>query len=429
LKHVIGRSFVLFAAAAAAPAFADEPKPAPQQPAPAPAPQASAPIQPAGSSDDLNAAIDSARPRPAGIFEKGPVSLLDPTIDDMNKKLDESIGLKIGLAYTFVYQNASDGEDDDAAGGDADLFARWRVLGDEDSRMRSIVGVYTEYRHDVGSQPPRALAAEFGSLWGTTNNFDTHDFSFTQVWWEQHLMNDRLVLTAGKLDATNHYNKYRYQDDATAFMSEAFSGNPARAFPDNGLGANGKLGLGDALYVSAGFQDANADKQESGFDTVDEGDWFVAGEFGWTPNFDKLGKGLYSITLWHIEDGSDTGIPSDEGVAISCEQEIGKTIVPFFRAAWSDGDATGVDEFVAAGVGLEGLLRGKSDLTGLGLAWGSPTFSALDDQVSAEVFHRFQVAPDVQLTAGLQYFMDPSFAPSFDDDDVVVLELRLRIAF
>ena len=421
MKLFIRSSCVLVAAAAASTAFAQDAKPEAQKGA--------APAEPSGSSDDLNAAIDSVNKRPAGILPNGPVSIVDDFFDKTNKKLDESIRLKFGMAYTAVWQRASEGDDPDALGGDFDLFARWRAIGNEKDRMRSVVGVYTEYRHDMSSQSPRELGSQFGSLWGTTNNFDTHNFAFTQLWWEQHLLNDKLVITAGKLDATNYYNKYRYQDDATAFLSQAFSGNPARAFPDNGLGANGIYKIGDAMYVSAGFQDANGSKMESGLSTIDNGDWFIAGEFGWTPTFDKMGKGNYSVTLWHIDEGDVTGRPSDEGIAFSCEQEVGKRLVPFFRAAFSDGDATGVDEFVAVGLGVEGELRAKEDLDGVALAWGSPNFSALDDQWTFEIFHRFQLSPAMQFTVGYQYYIDPSFRGPFRDDHVGVFELRLRVAF
>jgi hypothetical protein len=425
------RSLVVLAACAASPALADEtkPAPAPQQPAPAQPAATEEPIRPPGSSDDLNAAIDSMRPRHAGILPNGPVSLIDPVIDDVNKKLYDSIGLKFGLAYTTAYQRASDGEDKDAAAGDVDLYARWRVLGEEKSGTRSVLGVYSEYRHDFGEQVPRDLSQQFGSLWRTTNGLGRQDPEITQAWWEQHLADDRLVVTIGKLDADNYYNEYRYQSDSRAFMSQAFSSNPARMHPGNGLGFNALARVVKDWYVSAGAQDANGTKSKSGFHTIDEGDWFSAVEVGWTPTFENFGKGAYRLEVWHTDAATIEGFDEDRGVALSCEQEICKSYVPFLRAAWSDGDATGVSEYLAAGIGLEGLIRGKDDLTGIAVAWGRPEDSSFDDQVSAEVFHRFQIAPDVQITLGYQYYVDPSFAPASNDDPVGVFEVRVRIEF
>jgi porin len=456
VNTALRRSFVLLAAAAASPAFADDPKPenAPnasgtpqQQPAagqqqtppaqqqpPAAQPQAkekeaAAPIQPAGSSDDINAELDKARPRPAGILPNGPVSILDRWIDDFNDRMDKAMALKFGAAYTTVYQRASDGEEKDAAGGDADLFARWRVLGGEKDGTRSVLGVNGEYRHDFGEQVPKDLSNQFDSLWRTTNGFGVQDPELVQAWWEQHLADDKLVLTIGKLDVDNFYNKYRYQSDSTAFMSQAFSSNPARKHPGNGLGFNALARVANDWYVTAGVHDANGNKAKSGFHTIDEGDVFVAAEVGWTPTFEDFGKGNYSLDVWHTDEATIEGFPSDKGVALSCEQEMCKHYVPFLRASWSDGDATGISYMAEAGIGLEGVVRAKEDLTGIGVVWAKPDDPAFRDQFGGEVFHRFQISPDMQLTVGYQYVVDPAKAPSSNHDPVGIFEIRLRIAF
>ena len=441
MNAALRRSFVVVAGALASSAFADDPKPEtpqeskpPAQPEAAAAAQAQADaapatIQPAGSSDDLNQEIDTARPRPAGILPNGPVSILDRWMDSLNDRTEESIGLKFGAAYTTVYQRATDGDEKDAVGADADLFARWRALGGEKDGTRSIIGVYGEYRHDFGEPVPKDLSNQYGGLWRTTNGFGLQDPELVQAWWEQHLFRDNLVVTLGKLDVDNFYNKYRYQSDSTAFMSQAFSSNPARKHPGNGLGINGLYRIGEAWYVTAGVHDANGNKAKSGFHTIDEHDFFTAAEVGWTPTFDNLGKGNYSMEFWHTDAATIEGFRSDQGVALSCEQELGKKWVPFFRASYSEGNATGVDYLVEGGLGLEGVLRGKEDLTGIGLAWGRPDQITARDQLGAEVFHRFQLTPDIQFTVGYQYIVDPSFAPTDNHDPVGVWEIRARIQF
>ncbi|MCU0726925.1 MAG: carbohydrate porin [Planctomycetes bacterium] len=394
---------------------------APADPPPAP--------QPAGSSDDVNAELDAARPRPAGLLPWGPVSILDPLIDDLNAELDRLLGLQIGLTYTAVYQRASDGDAKDAAGGDLDLIARWRLFGEKDSGYRGILGANGEYRHDFGEIPPRELADTYGSLWRTVNGFGLQDPAVVQYWWEQHLFDDALVVTLGKLDADNYYNTNRYQSDSTAFLSRMFSSNIARNHPGNGLGFNFRVKLGTAFYVTAGAQDANGDKERSGFGTIDDHEFFSAVEGGWTPTFEGLGKGAHRLTLWHSDSRDDAMAPSDKGVGLSCEQEIGGGVVPFLRAAWAEGDVTGVERFVGGGIGLEGLLRAKEDLTGIGIGWGDPADHLYHGQWGIEVFHRFQLTPDIQFTMGYQYICDPVKAGGGHHDPVGVFSLRVRIAF
>jgi porin len=470
-------SFLLVACTA--PAFADDTKPAPapttpaappaadaKKPAPAPAPKAAAapaadasktqpapsaqsapktettpsasqqavdaiqePIQPAGSSDDINEEIRKMRPRHAGILPNGPVSLFDPYFDKFNQRMDECYGVKFGLSYTWAYQRATDSDTAHKWGmaGDLDIFARAHFFGPETSPTRGVLGVNGEYRHDFNDQVPKELSDNYGGLWDSTNGFGRQDMELTQCWWEQHLAADRVVVTIGKIDPDNYYNKNRYQSDSTAFMSQAFSANPARKHPSNGLGINGLVKVAKDFYATAGVNDANGAKDKSGFHTIDEGDLFGAVEGGWTPTFEGRGKGAYRLTLWTIENATIAGSDDDHGVAVSCEQEITKQIVPFLRAAWSDGDATGVSRFVSGGVGLEGLVR-KADLTGIGVGWGDPKVDTRK-QTGFEAFHRFQLAPDVQLTLGYQYIIDPSFAPSSNHDPVGVFEIRVRIEF
>jgi len=444
-------SFLLVACAA--PAFADDAKPAPAPksppasdasktpPAPAPktetAPSASQqavdaiqePIQPAGSSDDINDEMRKARPRHAGILKNGPVSLFDPYFDAFNQRMNDCYGVKFGMSYTYAYQLASDSDTDHKSGmaGDFDIFARAHFFGAENAPNRGVFGINGEYRHDFNDQVPKDLAANYDGLYKSVNGFGRQDMALTQCWWEQHLAADKVVVTIGKIDPDNYYNKNRYQSDSTAFMSQAFSSNPARKHPSNGLGVNGLVKVAKDWYATAGVNDANGDKQKSGFHTIDEGDFFGAVEAGWTPTFEGRGKGAYRLTAWSIANATHAGTPDDHGVAVSCEQEVTKQIVPFFRAAWSEGDATNVSRLVAGGVGLEGLVR-KQDLTGIGLSWGDPKTHDRE-QKGAEVFHRFQLAPDVQFTLGYQYIVDPSFAPSSNHDPVGVFEIRVRIEF
>jgi hypothetical protein len=412
---------------------ADPPAPATDLAAATPpttAPAASsAPAPAAGSSDNVNYELDTARPRPAGILPRGPVSLIDPLIDDVNKQLKDAMNLELGLAYTSVWQRATDGDIKDALGADLDLFARWTVFSNPGCGNRGVLGLNGEYRHDVGNYAPRDLGDDFGSLWRTTNGYGVQDAALIQCWYEQHFADDAAVLTIGKTDPDNFYNTNRYQSDSTAFMSRMFSTNIARAHPSNGLGANLKVNLDKEFYVTGGLQDANGDKIHSGFHTIDEHEFFTAAEVGWTPTFEGWGKGAYRFTVWHSDDRDEDEVGEDQGVGISCEQEIGGGIVPFFRAGFADGEATGVDTFIGGGVGLEGVIGSKKDLTGIGVGYGDPDDGQYDSQWGAEVFHRFQLAPDVQLTLGYQYILAPSYDSVAGDDPVGVFEIRVRISF
>ena len=401
------------------PAFAQEPTTSPSA---AMTLDVTPPLAPNSVEQDLA----DADARPAGIFKYGPVSLIDPLWKEMNKSFDD-VGLKVGFAYTIVYQTATGG--DDAAGGDVDLFGDWRLLGAKDSPNRGLAVFSAEYRHDVGTGiAPASLDTEIGSLWGTTNGFGEQDPCLKEFYWQQHINNDNLILRAGKIDAENYYNSNYWQSDSKYFLNQAFSSFPVRAFPSNGLGWNATAKIEDDYYISTGFQDAQGKKTESGFDTFfDDFNLFSALELGWTPEIRNWGRGTYRATGWYRDAGQSTGTPHDAGFDISIDQHVSPEWIPFLRAGVGEGNINGIEAMVSGGIGWQGKLITASDVVGFGGAWGKPSDHDLDDQYALETFYRLQVSGDNQFTLGYQVIINPSLQP--DDDVVGVLELRWRITF
>lgn len=378
--------------------------------------------------DSIDDELIEAKSRPAGILKYGPVSILDSTTKQVNASLDE-IGLKIGFAYTALYQVATGGSGRrDAAGGDADLFGNWRLLGAKDGANNGYLYFASEYRHDIGTGiAPSALGGEIGSLWGTTNGFGEQPVVLKEVYWQQHFNKESVILRGGKLDPENYYNNNYWQSDSRYFLNKAFSSFPVRAFPGQGLGMNLTIKPDDRWYVSTGFQDAQGKKTTAGFDTFFEDfNLFSAAEFGWTPTVENWGKGTYRFTVWYRDAGDSNGQPHDTGFDISFDQHLSKHWIPFFRAGIGEGNINGIEAMVSTGVGWEGKLLTESDVIALGGAWGKPSDHDLDDQFTIEAFYRVQVSPDNQFTVGYQVIIDPSLQP--EDDVVGVFEVRWRVS-
>jgi hypothetical protein len=378
--------------------------------------------------DSVDEDLVDAAARPAGLLKYGPVSLVDPLWKDFNRFI-EPRGLKVGLAYTAVYQVASGGPGDrDAAGGDADLFGDWRLLGPKGDPNAGYLYFAAEYRHDIITPiAPAALDTEIGSLWGTTNGFGEQTLALKEMYWQQHIEKDRLIARVGKIDAENYYNSNYWQSDSKYFMNQAFSSFPVRAFPSKGLGLIATAKLSDDYYVSTGFQDAQGKKTEAGFDTFFEDfNLFSAFELGFTPTLEGYGRGNYRFTAWYRDHGDTTGTPHDAGVDLSFDQHVGEHWVPFLRYGIGQGNINGIDQMVSGGVGWEGRLVTQSDVAGLAGSWGQPSDGDLDDQFALELFYRMQVSPDNQLTVGYQVICNPVFEPG--DDVVGVFELRWRIS-
>src|SRR4051812_40291711 len=294
--------------------------------------------------DSVEEDLAESKVHPAGLLRYGPVSLIDPLWKTLDAELQD-VGIDAGLAYTVVYQVATGGPGQrDAAGGDADLFGTWRLLGRKNSPNAGYLSFAFENRHDLGTGiAPQALETELGLLWGTTNAFGEQVLAAKELCWKQHFAGDHLVVRIGKLDAENLYDRNYWQSDSKFFLNQAFSAFPVRSLPASGLGINVTTKLSDRWYVCTGFQDAQGKKTTAGFDTF-FGDFnlFSAMEIGYTPKIPGAGDGTYRLTVWYRDAGHTDGKPHDAGFSLSFDQHIGPHLIPFFRFGLGQGNINGI---------------------------------------------------------------------------------------
>ena len=81
---------------------------------------------------------------------------------------------------------------------------------------------------------------------------------------------------------------------------------------------------------------------------------------------------------------------------------------------------------VTAGVALVKPfgIRGEA---ALGLAWLDPVDDALRDQFGGEVYWKILLTPDLFVTPGVQFIVNPTFNP--DTDFVVIGQVKFRLFF
>ena len=121
------------------------------------------------------------------------------------------------------------------------------------------------------------------------------------------------------------------------------------------------------------------------------------------------------------------GLPEDYGFTFIIDQNFGERLQVFARYAYSDGTLTNIRQLGQVGLGLSGLLGRKDDLTGAAFSLAVPRSEASRNETVLEVFHRFQVSQNTQLSVGLQLIANPGNAP--DSDTAGVFYARLRTSF
>lgn len=364
-------------------------------------------------------------PRPNWL---GITSDTDPfkDIEDGLNKLQNETGLKLGFAYTMLFQQASAGPGDrSAAAGDIDFLVNWQLIG-RDTKNVGELNASFEYRFQIGSQVPASLGPTIGTLIPTTNGFSERPPIVKELYWNQRLLDGALRLVAGRIDMENYVGGQRMQSANTFFLNKAFSSNPAIAYPNIGLGAGGAVLPNDWLYISGGVADANAKTTQTGFNTAfDTGQLFSFVEVGILTDLPDLGKGRQRLAVWNIDARPQAGRPSDEGISLTLDQDFGQDFTAFIRLAHSKGTVTNVEWLAEGGVGLKGVIGNEGDFTGLGLAYAQPPAGRAETIL--EFFHRFQLAPRTQFTLGIQGIFNPSNAPQ--DSALAVFEARLRFTF
>ena len=364
----------------------------------------------------------------SGLFKYGPISVLSEASQKLNDDLEDAIGLRLGVAYTVLWQQATDSIGDGprgAVGGDFDFFGRWRLI-DTDTTTGQI-GFLLENRHSFTDIPPAQLNQSIGSLWRTTRGFSKFDFTFRELWWDQSLFAGRLHYRIGTINQKHFIDLYRFKSQNFEFLSSPFSDSPTIAFPRNGFGAMLQFSPFERLHVTGTIGDANGQNVGSPSQFFSAGEFFTSLDVAATPVFEGFGEGRYSFTLWRIDEREEANIPDGHGFSLLAEQEVVKNVFPFFRYGYGTGADLKIEHLIVAGVGIQKPFGQPSDSFGVGVSWGRPSSDALRDQWGAEIYYRLQLTRAIQITPGFQVIVNPSANPR--DDVIGVFQLRARVDF
>jgi hypothetical protein len=344
------------------------------------------------------------------------------------KYLRDEYRLDTAMEHVLIYQRATGNRRPrEHSAYNFTLFGQWHIS--EDTKIDSgIIGFSFEERDNITNHSVYDFSREVGSNF-TTHGLTTRERSRTalrQLWWRKKFADDKLTLTLGKLHHTSYYNRNAYAGNArTHFLSHAFSRNPNRLIPADGLGVNVKIKPNNDYYWSVGFSDVRAENKTSGFDTFGEGDFFSAVELGLTPNIPDKGRGNYRFTLWHIDETEL--VKEGYGFALSFDQELNENFGVFTRYGYTEPQSSAVEHYLSGGFMIRNPPWGiKGDLFGVGVSWDQAS-DTKEDEFALEVFHRMQATRMMQITPSILVVFDP--ARSDKTEPVVVFGLRTRLLF
>ncbi|MEY8120720.1 MULTISPECIES: carbohydrate porin [unclassified Falsihalocynthiibacter] len=342
-------------------------------------------------------------------------------------------GLSFGGDINLLTQHANSSPGArDATGSVLRFYGTWTATGRGTPDSGALVFKIENRSKIGGTIAPQGLGPALGYAGLTAVGYSDAGWLLTNLYWQQAFNNNTVSFVAGIVDTTDYVDVFALGNPWTDFNNLAFSTNPTIPAPNQGLGAAVRVRFGGNYFGLAGIADANGmpddpvGATQNLFDTGETFKHVAVGWFGsWASRFDKN----VQLTAWQVDDRSAAGIAGGWGVAFSANTKFDSGWSPFFKAGYSDGGGTFVDRSVSIGTGYD-LFSGR-DLVAVGLNWGrapkSATLTNPPDQVSTELFYRYQPFSNLQITPSLQLITNPTYDPT--QGTVAVVSLRARVTF
>ena len=401
----------------------------------------------ADAPEDLANRLERAEQRRAQRDSLIPFTLFEPVrsgFQQATKSLYEKTSIKVGVNKNFLFQAISDGfpnTDREGVGSDMDVIATWEAVN-KGAPNQGQVFLHMEGRWDYGTTPPSTLGdRSLGTIIRTADPFNSYTPTFLarNFYWQQGSRPAGWIYRIGKITSDQIIGTSFHLNPFVTFLPSGSVGSNA-AFPDSGLGAVGIVYPNERSYVLGLIGDANGDREEYGFGDIGEGDFFKAVEFGYKilPQTDRAG--FSKLSIGHTDgtaDGRPNNVslgPSGWSIAAKYEQELttdGRVIgiLKYGRTF----DDSGLFKHLASGhivlydPDLPGVRAIKNDVLGVGLTWGESYLPDTRDETNIEVFYRFPLFTDLDLTLSYQSFFNVARNP--DVDHAHAFGIRLRTTF
>lgn len=352
---------------------------------------------------------------------------------DAKRRWNEKYGLKLNFSVQTLHQRSNDNTgEDSAAAGRVELNGSWALAG-RGTKNEGRLTFRIEDRSTLGTViPPSKLGNQFGS--GTLVGTGFSDYTspnLSELAWRQSLLDGRLRFVIGKISAVGWYGGYALSSPKRGFQDTALEASNTRVFPGRGIGGGVAYQFSPKFVALAGIHDANAKTTENPFDTIGQKEFLQSLEFRWyltTP--ERATWDQVRVNFWHQDERVKAGVPESSGVnMVASKLMFNDKVMPFFFAGLSDGNASVFKKDVAAGLSFafDTTASKARDVLAFGVAWGDPSNDALQEQITSEIYYRFQLLDNVAITPSIQFIANPVANPN--KTAVTVLGLRLRATF
>lgn len=359
--------------------------------------------------------------------------------------------LRFAFSYQMLFQHATatlPGAEDTAVGGFAAIETIWSPHDRGGPNETSLVA-RLGWRGNVFDDPANPAAfglVELGTNW---SNYEFTDwkggFKVEDLFLQQQI-GGRATFRIGNLGPQAVMNFSRFKDARVSFTASPFAFHDHIPWPTFGFGSSLRVRpIADSeLYVVASIADMNGDPANRGLDwgtPFSEGQFFYGAEIGdfWRREggeFDHLHAMLFFADERITRNPDVLPNESGWGFRVYGEKQMGDW-VGFGGYTYNTAEGGGISTTTNAHVVTAGLarldplkIRGEA---AVGLMYAKPIddiFAPLveeRDQYGAEAYWRLQVTPNLVVTPGAQFIVNPAF--NRGEDFIAIPHLKFRVTF
>lgn len=372
-------------------------------------------------------------------YYRMPVKYTKPWYE-WKKELNKNTGIELGLEYVALLLNSSNVIEDDVndkltSSGILNISFSWNFINQKKGKNEGTASVKFSDRHSYnGNSSPMFHGLDESGYYGLSGTgYMDFTFRILELHYAQQFLNGRISAIIGKIDPSNYFNFHGLGIPTKAFINFGSIASGTVNMHNPGFGIGVGVELTESLYIKMALTDVYGDLYQNG-DFLDFGQNFFNGdiqtwaEIGWAPTIDERFSKNFSLTFWHSPSyTSHTGasIEDDTGIALSSYWKYNDLFMPFFRFGFSGGK--GENTFYKKDVQIGNGVHFKShDLLGIALSWAEPNIPGSKDQLTGELFYRFQVTRRLAFTPDLQWILNPTLNP--DKSSIWYFGARGRIS-
>ncbi len=248
----------------------------------------------------------------------------------------------------------------------------------------------------------------------TISNLEDSDFTqFTELFFEQTWLDERILLRLGKQDASRDFALSPYGSD---FINNNFGMFPTSPLPNyaaTGLGAALVVSPLDWLITRAAIFEGSPEVGSLGFDTAfRDGAGFTLVAGAAVEHTLSRAQGTTSASIWRqtrddFPEHSNWGffVQHDEHLRSSPDDEGG--LVATARFSWAPPDRNAVSLYAGFGLTWIGIGPRASDSVGIGVGYLGLTDPLPGSELHLELFYKMLVTPFINLQPTVQLYRSP----------------------